>query len=390
MHVPSGMSEVVDELAHIRCALPEGLARALAWLNGHLDEPIRLETLAAIAGVRPRTLEAHFKLYLGTTPLGWLRRIRLARARQQMLAAGGAAKVTDIAVANGFDQLGRFAAHYRRQFGELPSRTLNAARCELADEAIDDEALRLGWRALDAAFRVGPGPCRAALDDVERAQELAPRYAVAKAVGAWCWGQSAAHGFGETPQSARTRSLQLAEEASRLAPHDALVLSLCSGAFTLLRKLTDADRLIERSLAMDPWSPLAWIRRGWLSAYMGDDDAARRELEITLRLMPFEPVRHLAFIGIGCAHFNAGRYERAVHWVRAGVEAGPESFWADRVLVAAMAHAEAGSEARRYARKLLRKDPHLTVAVAREAWPFKPSFMQRLGDGLALAGIPRA
>src|SRR5215467_10886891 len=136
----------------------------------------------------------------------------------------------------------------------------------------------------------------------------------------------------------RKDELRLAEEAARLAPHDSLALSLCSGGLTLARRLASADRLIERSLAMDPWSPWAWIRRGWLSAYMGDDDGALREMQITLRLMPFEPLRHLLFIGIGCVHFNAGRYERAARWIGDGVAAGPESFWAERVLVAATAH----------------------------------------------------
>ncbi len=106
--------------------------------------------------------------------------------------------------------------------------------------------------------------------------------------------------------------------------------------------------------------------------------------------MPFEPLRHLLLIGIGCAHFNAGRYERAARWIEDGVAAGPESFWAERVLVAAAAHAGAGSEARRRALALVRKDTELTVAMAREAWPFPPSFMQRLGDGLDLAGVPRS
>ncbi len=40
---------------------------------------------------------------------------------------------------------------------------------------------------------------RAALDDAERAQELAPHYALPKAIAAWCWGQRAAHGFSATP-----------------------------------------------------------------------------------------------------------------------------------------------------------------------------------------------
>lgn len=381
-----------DLAPQARQALPESLARALGWLSRRLDEPVQLEALAAVAGVRPRTLEAHFKLHLGTTPLGWVRRTRLARARQQLLAAGDDASVTGVATANGFSQLGRFAAQYRQQFGELPSQTLRGAHRKSPDgtEEFDDEALRLSWRALASAFMVGPGPCGAALDDVEHAQELASHYALPKAIAAWCWSQRAAHNFSGTPHLDRARALRLADEAARLAPHDALALSLCSGALTLARRLADADRLIERSLAIDPWSPWGWARRSWLSAYAGDDDGALRELKITLRLMPFEPLRHLIFIGIGCVHFSAGRYERAARWIADGTAAGPQSFWAERVLVAAAAHAGAGSQARRHARRLLRKDANLTVAVAREAWPFRPVFMQRLGDGLAMAGVPRA
>jgi AraC-like DNA-binding protein len=377
---------------HTRHVLPSSVVRALGWLKDRLDEPIQLDTLAAAAGVRPRTLEAHFKQYLGTTPLGWVRHMRLARARQQLLSATAEGSVTGVALANGFTELGRFATQYRREFGELPSQTLKAIRGRLPNSAgdFDDEALRLSWRALSSAFMVGPEPCNSALTDVERAQELAPDQALPKAIAAWCWSQRAAHNFSSTPQLDRAQALQLADQAARLAHNDALALSLCSGALTLTRRLADADRLIERSLALDPWSPWGWVRRGWLSAYMGDDDAALRELQITLRLMPFEPLRHLLFIGIGCVHFNAGRYERAARWIADGVAAGPESFWAERVRVASVAHAGAKSEARRCARRLLRKDANLTVAVARDAWPFAPSFMQRLGDGLEIAGVPRA
>jgi AraC-like DNA-binding protein len=372
--------------------LPASLTRALRWLDDRLDEPVQIDTLAMVAGVRPRTLEAHFRLYLKTTPLGWVRRVRLARARQQLLAAGQDDSIAAIAHANGFSQPGRFAAHYRRRFGEYPSQTLAAARAAPPADADDsgDEAMRLTWRALGSAFHVGPAACDAALAAAERAQELAPEDALPKAIAAWCWSQRAAHNFGQTPQIDRARALRLADQASRLGSHDALVLSLCSGASTLNHRLADADRLIERALAIDPWSPWGWVRRGWLSAYAGDDDGAMRELRITWRLMPFEPLRHLLLIGIGCAHFNAGRYERAARWIEDGVAAGPESFWAERVLVAAAAHCGARGEARRRARALLRKDTGLTVAIARKAWPFPESFMQRLGDGLALAGVPQS
>jgi tetratricopeptide (TPR) repeat protein len=147
--------------------------------------------------------------------------------------------------------------------------------------------------------------------------------------------------------------------------------------------------MIQRALAIDPWAPWGWLRRGWLSAYHGDPDLAIRDLKIALQLMPFEPIRHLIFIGIAAAHFEAGRYERAASWARDGVEACPGSFWASRIVAAAATHAGARAEARRVVREIRRRDPDLTVSEAREAWPFPRHFMDRLGDGLATAGLPK-
>lgn len=369
-------------------ALPGDVARALTWLRAHLHEPVRLETLAQIAGTAPRTLETHFRQFLGTTPLGWVRQMRLTQARRALLDPSGDASVTRVAMDCGFTQLGRFAAHYCRQFGEVPSQTLQRARRGARDE-IDDEALRLAWGTMPAVFAVAPRQCTAALEDLTQAQERAPTYGLAKALAAWCWSQRAAQHFGATPQDDTARALRLAEEACALAPADSLTLALASGALTLAHRLDDADRLLERALALDPWSPIAWLRRGWSSAYYGDPDNALRELTTTLHMMPFEPVRHLAFIGIGCAHFAAGRYERAARWAQSGVDASPGSFWAGRIAAAAAVHAGARAEGERIVRTLLRKDPSLTVDVARTAWPFPPPFMARLADGLAAAGLPR-
>jgi transcriptional regulator GlxA family with amidase domain len=134
MSVSDAISEALRDPAiapSISSALPADLVRALGWLRGHLSEPIQLERLAKISGVRPRTLETHFKMFLGTTPLGWVRRMRLARARQEMLHAGPEDTVTGVALSSGFGQLGRFAADYREAFGELPSTTMQRARCSL-------------------------------------------------------------------------------------------------------------------------------------------------------------------------------------------------------------------------------------------------------------------
>lgn len=124
----SNVDPVADREAKISGALPTDLVRPLDWLGHNLSEPIQLERLADIAGVRPRTLETHFRTFLRTTPLGWVQPMRLARARQQLLQASAEATVTDVAAANGFSRLGRFAGEYRRTFGERPSVTIQRSR----------------------------------------------------------------------------------------------------------------------------------------------------------------------------------------------------------------------------------------------------------------------
>jgi len=372
--------------------LPGDLVRALDWLRSHLSEPVDLARLADIAGVRPRTLETHFRTFLRTTPLGWVRQVRLTRARQQLLQAGAEATVTGVAAANGFSQLGRFAGDYRRTFGEPPSATIRRARTpasQHADREID-EAVRLTFSVLPLAFAVQRFQCDAAIEGLVRSQELAPGYGLPKAAAAWCWAQRAAHSFGSTPAADRSQAYRLAEEAHRLAPDDALTLALSSGALVLLHRLDEADRRLEQALALDPLLAYAWVRRGWMSAYLGHGDGAVRELRTALHLMPFDPVRHLAFLGMGCAHFAAERYDQAALWIGSGVEAYPESYWAQRVAVAAVALTGARTEARRMGRQLMRKEPRLTVSGARQAWPFTPRFMSCLGDGLAIAGLPHA
>jgi AraC-like DNA-binding protein len=372
-------------------ALPRDVVRVLEWSRTHLDAPLRLDALAGIAGVPPRTLEAHFERFLGTSPLAWLRQERLTQARRALLAGDGRETVGAVALRCGFPQLGRFAARYLSRFGELPSETLRRIRRARPDafEDVEDEATRLTWRALPAAFAVAPGPCRSALEDTERALEIAPSYALPRAVAAWCWSQRAAQHFGATPGEDTARAIRLALEATRLAPGDGLVLSLASGALTLAHRLDEAAGLLDRALALDPGSPWAWIRRAWASAYAGEAATALRQFTTTLHLMPFEPIRHLAFIGIGCAHFVAGRYGPAARWAQAGVEAHPDSFWGARVVAAAAVNAGARDEARRVVAQVLRRDPRLTASVARRAWPFPPRVMERLADGLARAGLPK-
>src|SRR5206468_11146700 len=134
---------------------------------------------------------------------------------------------------------GRFAAEYRKAFGELPSATLrragNSSRPRFDQDF--DEAIRLTLAALPHAFAVERRRCNAALEALCRPQELSPDYGLPKAVAGWCWAQRAAHNFSSTADEDRKRAYHLAQEAYDLARDDALTLTLSSGTFVLLHQL---------------------------------------------------------------------------------------------------------------------------------------------------------
>ncbi|MBF4161417.1 AraC family transcriptional regulator [Nocardioides acrostichi] len=107
-------------------ALPGRLVRqVLDLMEAGPEREWHLADFAAETGVSARTLQAAFQRELGMPPLERLRRIRLERARADLLAADGStSSVTDIAARWGFFHLGRFAASYRDAYQELPSQTL--------------------------------------------------------------------------------------------------------------------------------------------------------------------------------------------------------------------------------------------------------------------------
>jgi AraC-like DNA-binding protein len=109
-----------------RPARPPTVRRAVEIIQDRAADPLTVPMLAGLAGVSVRGLQQGFRDYLGITPLEYLREVRLARARDDLLAADPEAdvSVTEVAYRWGFGHLARFAGYYRHRYGELPSETL--------------------------------------------------------------------------------------------------------------------------------------------------------------------------------------------------------------------------------------------------------------------------
>jgi AraC-like DNA-binding protein len=110
---------------------PRVVRRARDFIEQHIDEALCVGDIAAHVGVSARGLHFAFRKYNATTPMAYLRDLRLDRVRADLLRGddtGAAHSVTATAVRWGFTHLGQFAASYRRRFGELPSQTRQRAR----------------------------------------------------------------------------------------------------------------------------------------------------------------------------------------------------------------------------------------------------------------------
>jgi AraC-like DNA-binding protein len=120
-------------------ALPGAVRRAADFCVEHAHEPISVADMAMAARMSVRSLREGFRAHLATTPLAYLRRVRLDLARRDLLAiADGHAPgtVTDVALRWGFAHLGRFTGHYRQTYGETPSQTLRGPRVARGPRAI--------------------------------------------------------------------------------------------------------------------------------------------------------------------------------------------------------------------------------------------------------------
>jgi AraC-like DNA-binding protein len=112
---------------------PRGLAPSQVrlveeYIEAHWNQPVSIEGLAVAANASARSVFHAFKEFRDYSPMNFLKRERLRRAREMLVKSGANESVTNITFACGFGNMGRFADDYRKAFGEMPSETLNRVK----------------------------------------------------------------------------------------------------------------------------------------------------------------------------------------------------------------------------------------------------------------------
>ncbi|OBJ52844.1 GlxA family transcriptional regulator [Mycobacterium sp. 1423905.2] len=96
------------------------LRSTIAWMEENAAEPLDLPTIADHAAMSVRTLNRQFREHFGTTPLGMLTTMRVARARQLLEATG--LPVDRVAEQSGFGSYASLRHHFLRTVGVSPQK----------------------------------------------------------------------------------------------------------------------------------------------------------------------------------------------------------------------------------------------------------------------------
>jgi AraC-like DNA-binding protein len=106
-----------------RLAYPDSPAshinRTILKIKNDYSEPICVQELAALAGMSVSSFHEHFKSVTATTPLQFLKDVRLLEAQQRLLST--ALPVSRVGYDVGFESTAHFSREYARKFGHPPS-----------------------------------------------------------------------------------------------------------------------------------------------------------------------------------------------------------------------------------------------------------------------------
>jgi AraC-like DNA-binding protein len=105
------------------------IARVLRHIHSDYAEPLGTEEMAKMAGMSVSVFHHHFKLVTASSPLQYIKRIRLDRAKSLMTLDGYNAGSAARAV--GYESASQFGREFKRLFGVTPLEAAEQTRARL-------------------------------------------------------------------------------------------------------------------------------------------------------------------------------------------------------------------------------------------------------------------
>ena len=102
------------------------IAKVLKEVHADAAKPFTVESMSKRAGMRIAAFHHNFKLVTGSSPLQYLKRIRLDRAKRLLIHEGYNSSTAAKAV--GYESASQFSREFKRQFGVPPMEEIGRLR----------------------------------------------------------------------------------------------------------------------------------------------------------------------------------------------------------------------------------------------------------------------
>ncbi|RYE10393.1 MAG: adenylate/guanylate cyclase domain-containing protein [Hyphomicrobiales bacterium] len=224
---------------------------------------------------------------------------------------------------------------------------------------------------------------------LERALALEPNYGLAAGLAAWARGQQVAYNWATDVAAERAEGERLIEIASQTVGDDPTALTaLASAMMQLGGDVRQAVNFADRALQLDPNHAWAWMRRGYGLVYLGRPEEGLAAFDHSARLSPLDPFAFNVHLGMGLAHFSAGRPEKGIELARQALAERPGLTWPYRDLATYYAAEGRLEQARDALERFIYLRPAMTSASLRDGLRFmEKGLLDRYIAGLEKAGL---
>jgi TolB-like protein len=237
--------------------------------------------------------------------------------------------------------------------------------------------------------RVSPETISQAHGHFLKAIELDPRLASAYGMAAWCHVVRRVRSWTTDDAREGAEATRLARKATQLGSDDPV--ALCMGGYALVfvaREYEDAERFIDRGLAINPNHAAGLRLSAWLRIWRGEPELVLEHITRAARLSPLDP--HIFAIqgAMAFVHFLADRHDMASACAETALRHNQTNVVVC-VLAASNALAGRSASARLAMSRALEFNPGLRASNLGELFPFRrPEDLAKLASGLRAAGLP--
>ena len=271
---------------------------------------------------------------------------------------------------------------------ELQVKLTEGERIRLLVKGTDNlEAYLKFLQGYSSNWRNDPGDNIYARRIFQEAIALDPEYAEAYAYLAHAHLAKVRLGIGESRQKSVEQAFNLVQKALEIDESSAIGLKTLSAVYLFQGKYDEAVAEAEQAYALAPNNDEVVTRLGINLKQAGMPEKSIPYFEKALLLNPLSPF--FAFLTLGDAYCDMGKYEMAIHFLEKALSVYPDSSITLLSLAICYAGVGKGKEAHASVERALKIDPKITIKKHIEGIPKKDqALLKDFAELLRKAGLP--